>query len=299
MTNESEPENTKSDQRSKKVTKLVTALLLIGFAVLVAVSIPDVVSNLAGHTPPAESCTTNPVSASSTSFSQVGPSSKPVTATLESGQREEVDFGRSVTSRATTVYLDLSSAPGGSKYFHVRINQFLRSDDAVLRRADITATAERDETTLLLNVCFSRSGHRNSDLGDPGSYSGSVTIDDSRISSPVAVPLTVTMQYPNGLFLIWLYVAAIAPGAWCLWVIRAKRNGSGGALSWDFLEWAKSINGVVAIVAGGVSAFAVYTAVYLRDPTWGSSALEPLTLYGAMFSAFVTTSGLASLTGEK
>lgn len=107
------------------------------------------------------------------------------------------------------------------------------------------------------------------------------------------------MQYPNGLFLLWLYFGAVIPGAWCVWVIKAKRDGSGSAFSETFLTWASQIDGVVAIVAGGVSSFAVYMAVYLRDPTWGSSALQPLTLYGGMFSAFVTTSGLASLTGQK
>ena len=250
-----------------------------------------------GRAAPQASCAVLPASVSAPDPGLLGKNSQLVTAKLESGQVEEVDFGRSVTSRAVTVYLDLSSIPSGSAYFHVRINPFARSDDAMLRPQNIVASAERDGTTLLLNVCFNRNGGRNTNLGDPGSYAGSVTIDDSRLSSPVSVPVTVTMQYPNGVFLLWLYFGAIIPGAWCMWVIREKRDGD--ALSRDFPAWAKSIDGVVAIVAGSVSAFAVYIAVYLRDPTWGSSALQPLTLYGGMFSAFVTTSGLASLTGKK
>lgn len=126
-----------------------------------------------------------------------------------------------------------------------------------------------------------------------------MTINDGRLSTPVSIPIIVTMQYTNGVFLLWLYFLAILPGAWCVWIIRDKVDGSQPALSLDFLEWAFTVNGIVAIVAGGVAAFAVYVAVYLRDPTWGSSALQPLTLYGGMFSAFVTTSGLASLTGKK
>jgi hypothetical protein len=297
--NESRPQDEQPAQRSKPVLKWLALVLLIVLVFLVVVSIPDLLSNMFGHAAPQASCATSPALASPPDPGLIGENSQLVTATLESEQMEEVDFGRSVTSRSVTVYLDLSSTPSGSAFFHVRINPFVRSDDATLRPQNIVASAERDGTTLLLNVCFNRSGGRNTNLGDPGSYAGSVTIDDSRLSSPVSVPITVTMQYPNGVFLLWLYFGTVIPGAWCVWVINAKRDGTSGALSRDFLKWAKSINGVVAIVAGGVSAFAVYMAVYLRDPTWGSSALQPLTLYGGMFSAFVTTSGLASLTGKK
>jgi hypothetical protein len=292
-------QGTQADLRRKRVLKWLPATIgLIIFVLLVVVSIPDLLSNVFGHAGPQASCAISPAPASSPDLGLTGKNSQLVTATLESGQMEEVDFGRSVTSRAVTVYLELSSIPSGSAYFHVRINPFVRSDDAMLRPQNIVASAVRDGTTLLLNVCFNRSGSRNATLGDPGSYTGSVTIDDSRLSSPASVPITVTMQYSNGVFLLWLYFGAVIPGAWCIWVIREKRDGASSAFSLDFLRWAKSINGVVAIVAGSVSAFAVYMAVYLRDPTWGSSALQPLTLYGGMFSAFVTTSGLASLTGK-
>jgi hypothetical protein len=175
----------------------------------------------------------------------------------------------------------------------------MRSDDASLRPKDIAAYARADGQILILRVCFYRNGIQNTNIGDPGLYSGSVTLDDSRLIAPVTVPITVTMQYTNGVFLLWLYVLAIIPGAWCLWVIREKRDGDQRAFSLDFLKWVFEVNGIVAIVSGSVAAFAVYVAVYLRDPTWGSSALQPVTLYGAMFSAFVTTSGLASLTGNK
>jgi hypothetical protein len=111
--------------------------------------------------------------------------------------------------------------------------------------------------------------------------------------------MTVTMQYSNGVFLLWLYFAAVIPGAWCVWVLRSNRQGTQSALSRDFFAWATSVNGLVALVSGSIAAFAVYTGVYLRDPTWGYSGLQPLTLYGGMFSAYVTTSGLASLTGQK
>jgi hypothetical protein len=107
------------------------------------------------------------------------------------------------------------------------------------------------------------------------------------------------MQYTNGVFLLWLYFGAVIPGVWYVWVIRERRDGKEFALSLAFLSWIRTVDGIVAVVAGSVAAFGVYVAVYLRDPTWGSSALQPLTLHGGMYSAFVTTSGLASLTGQK
>jgi hypothetical protein len=298
--NMSEPNEANEPSRpSKRRLRWLAVVPLIGIVLLVILSVPDLIANMFGHATQQISCATSPSIASPSDSTPNNGTSQFVTAKLEGVQREEVDFGRSMTSRGIILYLDLSSTPSGSAYFHVRTNPFVRSDDAILRPQNIVASAERDGTMLLVGVCFNRNGTRNTNLGDPGSYVGSVTIDDSRLSSPVSIPLTVTMQYANGVFLLWLYFGAIIPGAWCIWVIRAKRDGSTNAFSLDFLKWAITINGLVAIVTGSVTAFAVYTAVYLRDPTWGSSALQPLTLYGTMFSAFVTTSGLASLTGNK
>jgi hypothetical protein len=224
-----------------------------------------------------------------------------VMAKLRPSQREEVDFGRSITSRSITLYLDLSKTMSSPTYFHVLVNPFTRADDASLQDPgrNIVARAVSDGRTLLLNVCFRRSGNQHKDLGDPGSYVGSVTIDDRRLVAPVTVPITVTMQYPNGVFLLWLYAAAIIPGAWCLWVIKDKPTGTDNALSPKFFKWLITVNGAIAVVAGSVAAFTVYVAVYLRDPTWAATALQVLTLYGAMFSAFVTTAGIASLTAGK
>ena len=221
-----------------------------------------------------------------------------VTAKLLAGQRGEADFGHSLTARTVTINLSLSAVPKGSTLFRVESNPFLRADDAILNPYDVLASAYADGKVLILNVCFLRNVPGSS-LGDPGSYAGSVTLDDPRLGAPLTVPLTVTMQYANWVFLLWLYFAAAIPGAWCVWVLRRPRDGTASALSIDFFKWAGTVGGIVALISGGIAAFAVYTAVYLRDPTWGSNVLQPFTLYGGMFSAFVTTSGLSSLTSQK
>jgi hypothetical protein len=270
----------------------VWILVCLGIVAAVPLSLPDLNATLHSH----QSSLYPPCGqAARVSAAPSGPTT---TAKLLGGQRGEADFGRALISRTLILDLSLSAVPRGGTAFHVTQNQFLRSDDASLNPDDIAVNANRVGKVLVLSVCFDRNV-KNQPLGDPGSYSGSVTIDDSRLSSPVIVPLTVTLQYANWAFLLWLYFAAAIPGAWCVWVLRSARQGKDGALSLEFFTWATTVSGLVALVAGGIAAFAVFTAVYLRDPTWGYSGLQPVTLYGGMFSAFVTTSGLASLAGQK
>lgn len=292
----------RSYRRSRRIrslaygSRVIGVLLIVGVIVgVVLISIPDLDSQLLNH-PLGARC---PVAGPSVGLQSSSSGAQSVTAKLQANQIEEVDFGRSLISKILTIDLTLSAVPKGSAFFQVRTNPFLRADDAALTPQYILSSARRDGGTLILSMCFERNTPGPAILGDPGSYAGSVTIDDSRLSAPVTVPITVTMQYTNGVFLLWLFFAAVIPGAWCVWVLRTKRDGTEIAVNLDFLKWVGTVNGLVAVVAGGIAAFAVYTAVYLRDPTWGSSALQPLTLYGGMFSAFVTTSGLASLTGHK
>jgi hypothetical protein len=278
---------------------LVGAMLALPIGLLVYLSFSDLIAALSGSATH-NSCSSVAALSRERDIGSAGPTAGKVTAKLQPGQREEVDFGRSMTARTLTLYFSLSTVPSGPAYFHVRTGAFVRADDARLSSSaqNIVASAKGVESTLILNVCFNRGNSPETYLGDPGSYAGSVTVDDGRLSALVTVPITVTMQYPSGVFLLWLYFGAIIPGSWCLWVIKGERDGDESALGLEFLKWVITVDGVVAVVAGGFAAFAVYIAVYLRDPTWGSSALQPLTLYGGMFSAFVTTAGIASLTGR-
>jgi hypothetical protein len=300
------PAARQSEESVKTKTRKVWAWLLVGvvlvasFGFLVYLSFPDVLAALS-NSATRVTCSSVPTPSSGREVGSAGPTVGKVTAKLQPGQEEEVDFGRSMTSRILILYFNLSTAASGPPYFHTMTGAFVRADDASLSLAhNEVVSAMSDGSTLILYVCFNRSTNPKAYLGDPGSYTGSVTIDDSRLSAPVTVPITVTMQYPNGVFLLWLYFGAIIPGAWCLWVIKGKRDGDLPALGLlAFLKWVFSVDGLIAVVTGSVAAFAVYVAVYLRDPTWGSSALQPLTLYGGMFSAFVTTANIASLTGNR
>lgn len=294
--------SSRSSRIQTRVKRIAAGLVLLAVLVAIALSLPDLDSNLLSHATPTLACgDVSPPQASATPAPPAATTAPTgagnITAKPLAAQRGEVDFGRALTVRTLTVDLSLSPAPATGASFKAHANQFLRADGASLNLSDVTPTAVSDGQTLILTVCFDRD--KQVPLGDPGSYTGSVTIDDSRLKAPVTIPVTVTMQYSNGVFLLWLLFAAIVPGAWCVWVLRSNRDGGAGAFTLDFFRWAVTVNGLVALVAGSVAAFAVYNAVYLRDSTWGYSGLQPLTLYGGMFSAYVTTSGLASLTGRK
>jgi hypothetical protein len=279
--------------RERWAALVTSALALASLALLAFFSLLD------ARSMPKETMQTCPGGATKTSQLGIpGAGAGNLTATLREGQRQEVDFGRSVSARTLFIYLDLSSQATGPPYFAVHTDPFVRDDDAVLVDSQIMTHAQSDGKTLILTVCFIRE-KQHSSLGDPGVYTGSVTIDDSRLKSAVTVPITVTLQYIHGILLLWLYLLVLIPGTWCLWVIKTSREGDNPFLDRSIWHWFKTVNGVVSVVAGGVAAFGVYVATYLRDPTWGSSALQPLALYGAMFSAFVTTAGLAQLAGKK
>jgi hypothetical protein len=59
------------------------------------------------------------------------------------------------------------------------------------------------------------------------------------------------------------------------------------AISFGFFKWCGSMLGVLSIAVGTIAAFATYNATYLHSDSWGSSAQQPITLLGAMFTAFV------------
>jgi hypothetical protein len=269
----------------------LTAAAVTAVALLV-LTLFSVLDTLAMPTTAQQTCPNQSIPASQLGRPRSGAGT--MTPKLHDGENEEIDFGRSITARTLTLYLDLGAPSAGPRYFSMHANPFTRTDDATLRQANIVTSAARDGNTLIVTLCFVRE-RAGLSLGDPGSYAGSVTLDDSRLSSAVTIPITVTMQYVHGMLLIWLYVGAVLPGIWCLWVLKTSRDSRKPALSRDIITWLQTVNGTISVGVGGIAALSVYIATYLRDPTWGSSAIQPLTFYGAMFSAFITTAGLAQL----
>lgn len=214
---------------------------------------------------------------------------------LQEGQLTRVDFARSISVKTVRASLDVTGTLAATQLpLFTRVGTFRRADDGRLNERNIVASAVITGRTALLTVCFGRQDDR---LGDPGVYNGTITIDDARLSSAVTIPFTVTMEYPHVGVVLWLIAAVLLPGIWVLWVVHTRRAPDKSAIALrEFVRWLGSTEGVVSTVTGGIAAIGVFTATYLRDPTWGSSSLQSITLFGAMFTAFVTTAGLTQIT---
>jgi hypothetical protein len=129
-----EPKNQEGERKKKRwnvwqrLSVIVAAIVFIGLVIL---SIPDLLSGFSGSA--AENFWPVSPAAGKTVKSSVGASRASMTAKLRPGQREEVDFGRSMTSRSVTLYLDLSNTISEPTHFHVVVNPFTRVDGASLR----------------------------------------------------------------------------------------------------------------------------------------------------------------------
>lgn len=226
-------------------------------------------------------------------------------ASLKIGQATSIAFGRSTVTKdlplkfalsstvppnTTAVPPDATAIPLNTK-LDVAPDTFRRSDDARLDLCKITTTATVTSAQVVtLDIVFDRTGDR---LGQPGTYSGSVTVNDQRLAGPVTVPVTLTMQYTHPGKVLWLLVFVVIPGSWLVWVTKTSRGAMQFALSPAWAEWVFTVGGLLTIATGTAAAVSVYVATYLKDPSWGTGVLQTLTLFGAMFSAFVAAAGVS------
>jgi hypothetical protein len=210
---------------------------------------------------------------------------KPAKLVLINGQVTTLAFNRAVTTKTLVIqYAITGTIDEDLKYPNLAHTQqsFLRSDEAALPSNRIKVAAWYQNGRVLLSLCVDRSGGK---LADPGTYQGTVSIVDQRVGR-VDVPVTVTLSYPSWQMVLELLVLASIAGTWYVWVLRQKKPGT-LAFGWDFLSYCISMLGVLSIAAGVVAALGVYSATYLSSIDWGSAATQPLTLLGAMFSAFL------------
>jgi hypothetical protein len=210
---------------------------------------------------------------------------KPAKLVLINGQVTTLAFNRAAATKTLVIQYGITGAIAGDlRYPNLAVSQqsFLRSDEAALPASRIKVAAWYQNERVLLNLCVDRSGGQ---LADPGTYQGTVSIVDQRVGR-VDVPVTVTLSYPSWQLVLELLVLASIGGTWYIWVLRQKKPGT-LAFGWDFLSYCTSMLGVLSIAAGVIAALGVYSATYLSSTDWGSAATQPLTLVGAMFSAFL------------
>jgi hypothetical protein len=176
------------------------------------------------------------------------------------------------------------------------IGQFIeRSATRELNERWIEAVATVEQPNrVLLTVRFDR---RNARLGDPGSYTGVISIVDPRVSR-VDQQFTVQLAYPWWQFVAAQLVAMLVLAILYLWLLRGSFGS--GELGLDGLErWLFSRNAVLSIGVGVGAAVSVWSATYFGNPSWDASFPAATALLGASFSAFVAASTAVTLAGTQ
>jgi len=176
----------------------------------------------------------------------------------------------------------------------MQVNPFLRVDDGDSAQLDpqrIGAEAKVIGRQVLVTVAVMRTDAR---FAPSGTYSGTVSIVDPRIER-VDIPLTMTLAYPVWQLPLVVLLLTVPVAVGYLWLLKGSFHG--GRPDADvkislgqFDDYAFSRNGILAIGAGTASAVLVFAATYLRAPTWGSSFVDAISLFGAMFAAFAAAS---------
>lgn len=202
----------------------------------------------------------------------------------------QLNLGTSREADFVTVEFDQS---GGTRV-RTQINRKLHTHISEFRRADgprfknpkdqiYTQATIGHRNVVRLNTCFDPdSGFRVL----PGTYIGTVTIDDHSLKEPVLVPIQVTLKYPDVGFPIVLVLIAALFATW----LKALSDSTTTGLS----AWLGKRKNIVALFFGIGAVAAVYST-YLRSTEWGANGLLDI---GAIFAA-AFAAHLAGLTAHQ
>jgi hypothetical protein len=170
------------------------------------------------------------------------------------------------------------------------INGFLTRDDGATLNANLFYTQSVLQSgQVLVTICARRHDRANGTLGDPGTYTGTVSVAGVDVVR-ADIPIVVTLAYPAWQLILELLVLVLIPAAWYLWVLHDTTESNSGEkviLTWGLVQYGLRRIGFLPLAIGAIAAFSVYTATYLRNDSWGSNVTQVLSLYGAMFTAFI------------
>jgi hypothetical protein len=193
-----------------------------------------------------------------------------------------IPFQRSSSAKDVPIQFTLaSSLPSPDDPLDVLEGDFTRDDSATIPPAQVQTYQLLGRTEHRLFVCIDPDGV------PPGSYTGSVTIDDPRLATS-PVPVTVTIQY-QGIFLVLLGTALVFVAA-LFFKWATVRRGDDRPVFYrralgDFWRWLLDM--IVGVLAAVVAAAGIFNAQYLENPSWGTRGWEFWALAGAIFSAVV------------
>lgn len=207
-----------------------------------------------------------------------------------------IDFGKARGARTGLFFLktsageQLPSTPGLALY--VKKRPLVREGIAgEIPAEDYTAYATvTGVKEVTVTVCM----NATQDAVDPGTYQGSVRIEDNRIQD-VSVPVTVTLQYAHWRWVAWVFGwLVLIAGTGFIWATVQRNKGEaivGAGCLTSFRDWVG--HNVLGVGVGATTAVTAFIAAYWRNPAWGARAPEDwFALLGAMFAAF--TAGLAA-----
>lgn len=209
-----------------------------------------------------------------------------------------VPFGRRLVSRTRTFDYEPAdpTALAGRTCLAVRVGSFFSdTGQEELDPAWIDARAVVVDGVVSIEVRFDRRSDR---LGPPGSYVGTVSLVDEQVGR-VDTPVTVTMSYPIWQWPLAMLVFLLVPALGYVWLLKGSFLGTQNVpLSLrDFHDYAFSRNHVIAVGSGAAAALSLFSATYLRSPTWGTDAVQALALFGSMFAAFVASATAVTAAG--
>jgi hypothetical protein len=210
----------------------------------------------------------------------------PIDLQLRPTQKTSLAFGRTVSKRTRTLQFDVRPEDvarlNQRDRLAVDLDPFLRSDDAQLNPDMITAYAVYRDRRVHLTLCATRAGREP--LGDPGTYTGAVSIIDARVAR-VDVPFTITLSYPAVYVVVEIAFVTVLVAAWWVWLL--SRPAPGSATPKKFRQWLWGGEGIVAYGVGLVAAATALAATYFKDDDWALDPLQAGSMIATVFGAFV------------
>jgi hypothetical protein len=274
-------------------------LMMIILAVAVVVPLRQGWSAVTGPARPAPGSNGEPVTTCDQS-TLLGPDAptpgsiaKPASLQLRPSQKASLAFGRSTSTRSRTLQFDvaLGDAEQLGQYSKLAadLDPFQRDDDAELNRRMMTVNAEFRDDRVRLTLCADRGGSEY--LGDPGTYNGTVSIVDARVSR-VDVPFTITLAESRWPIVVVVSELTVFAGMFWIWILDRRRSGTPAKYK-DWITWLLSPDGIVSCGLGLAGAATAFATLYLTSSTWAFDTPQVLALVGGVLAAFVAGSSVA------
>jgi hypothetical protein len=225
--------------------------------------------------------------------------SQPLTLQLRPTQKATLAFGRSQGLRSRVLQFDVTDNPTGrlaqGTLLAVNLDPFVRSDDAEMNARMMSARAEYRDGRVLLTLCATRAGSER--LAAAGSYSGAVSIVDSRVIR-VDVPFTVTLAYHGTPVVLELAILAAIAALWWVWQLSHLSDESSVLTVDGLARWVTSRGGFQACCFGLLAGAGALTVSYLRNPTWALDLPQVGTLLAAIFGSVVAAASAPAVMGR-